>query len=604
MPSPSSATTTRSSSPAEIRIATSDARVLGHVGQGLPQDGEHRVGHRTGRDAIDRTGDGDPRVETESRTELVDEIEHLGVQTILLIGLLHVEDRLAELADRRVDALYGLTNPGHRFGPPHQAGGALEGEPDGEQPLNHRIVEVARDAVTVLHQGVIPDERVQPRVLYGDAGCERQREGQLLVVFGELGGSRLVGEVQVPVHLAVDADRYPEKGRHRRMVRRDPEAVLVVGDVRQSKRLLVGDKCAQHAPAGGPRPDHLLVLLTEPDGTELVQGASVAGQDAERTVSGADEVARHLHDATKHDGQVELRVEDEHRLDQSPKLRGVGNPVERLHDRQATHRVRVRNERTLVRHRRDRVRTPSHRRRDTLSHRGAAANVGNRSFPWQYGSVGIRVFVLDDHELVRTGLRTLLHDEDDMEVVGEAGTARDGLRLIGQLNPDVAILDVRLPDGNGIEVCREIHSSAPFVRSLMLTSYSDDEALFSSIMAGASGYILKEVGSGDLLGDIRRVSEGVSLLDPDLTQELFDRLRKDKEAESRLTVLTPQERRVLEFIAQGQSNRQIARELYLAEATVKNYVSSLLSKLGMRRRTEAAVYAAVLAERRASLREF
>ena len=162
----------------------------------------------------------------------------------------------------------------------------------------------------------------------------------------------------------------------------------------------------------------------------------------------------------------------------------------------------------------------------------------------------------------------------------------------------MAILDVRLPDGNGIEVCREVQSVAPQVRCLMLTSYSDDDALFSSIMAGASGYVLKEVGGGDLLGDIRRVSQGMSLLDPVLTQELFDRLRKDQEAESRLTVLTPQERKVLELIAQGQSNRQIAEQLFLAEATVKNYVSSLLSKLGMRRRTEAAVYAAVLAERK------
>ncbi len=216
--------------------------------------------------------------------------------------------------------------------------------------------------------------------------------------------------------------------------------------------------------------------------------------------------------------------------------------------------------------------------------------------------MGIRVFVLDDHELVRTGLRTLLEDEDDMEVIGEAGTVADGVRLIRQLEPDVAILDVRLPDGSGIEVCREIQSSTPFVRCLMLTSHSDDDALFSSIMAGASGYVLKEVGSGDLLGDIRRVSKGASLLDPALTQELLDRLRRDQEAESRLTVLTPQERRVLELIAQGQSNRQIAQELFLAEATVKNYVSSLLSKLGMRRRTEAAVYAAVLAERRATPR--
>ena len=194
--------------------------------------------------------------------------------------------------------------------------------------------------------------------------------------------------------------------------------------------------------------------------------------------------------------------------------------------------------------------------------------------------MAIRVFVLDDHELVRTGLRTLLEAEDDMEVVGEAGAAEQGLRLIRELSPDVAILDVRLPDGNGIEVCREIQSTNPQVRCLMLTSYSDDDALFSSIMAGASGYVLKEVGGGDLLGDIRRVSQGMSLLDPVLTQELFDRLRKDQEAESRLTVLTPQERKVLELIAQGQSNRQIAEQLFLAEATVKNYVSSLLSKLG------------------------
>ena len=211
----------------------------------------------------------------------------------------------------------------------------------------------------------------------------------------------------------------------------------------------------------------------------------------------------------------------------------------------------------------------------------------------------IRVFLLDDHELVRTGLRTLLDGESDMEVIGEAGTAQQGLQLITELEPDVAILDVRLPDGNGIEVCREIQSTAPSIRCLMLTSYSDDDALFSSIMAGASGYVLKEVGSGDLLGDIRRVSQGMSLLDPALTQELMDRLRRDQEAESRLTVLTPQERRVLELIALGQSNRQIAEQLFLAEATVKNYVSSLLSKLGMRRRTEAAVYAAVLAERKA-----
>ena len=213
--------------------------------------------------------------------------------------------------------------------------------------------------------------------------------------------------------------------------------------------------------------------------------------------------------------------------------------------------------------------------------------------------MGIRVFVLDDHELVRTGLRTLLEGEGDMDVVGEAGTAKEGLQLIREIEPDVAILDVRLPDGNGIEVCREIQSVTPQVRCLMLTSYSDDDALFSSIMAGVR---LRAQGGrgGDLLGDIRRVSQGMSLLDPALTQRIVRPFTKDQEAESRLTVLTPQERKVLELIAQGQSNRQIAEQLFLAEATVKDYVSSLLSKLGMRRRTEAAVYAAVLAERKAT----
>jgi two-component system, NarL family, response regulator DevR len=211
--------------------------------------------------------------------------------------------------------------------------------------------------------------------------------------------------------------------------------------------------------------------------------------------------------------------------------------------------------------------------------------------------VTIRVFLLDDHELVRTGLRTLLDSEEDMEVVGEAATVEEGLSGIDALLPDVAILDVRLPDGNGIEVCREIRSLHPEIGCLMLTSYSDDEAQFAAIMAGAAGYVLKEIGGRDLVGDIRRVSEGESLLNPAITQELFSRLRREKEQASRMSELTPQERKVLELIAQGKSNRQIAEEIFLAEGTIKNYVSRLLSKLGMQRRTEAAVYATRLAER-------
>jgi DNA-binding NarL/FixJ family response regulator len=211
----------------------------------------------------------------------------------------------------------------------------------------------------------------------------------------------------------------------------------------------------------------------------------------------------------------------------------------------------------------------------------------------------IRIYVLDDHELVRTGLQTLLECEEDMDVVGQGSTAQQGLEEIATLQPDVAILDVRLPDGSGIEVCREIRSLYPDIACLMLTSYADDEALFSAIMAGAAGYVLKEIGGSDLIGDIRRVSQGASLIDATLSKDIFDRLRKSQKTEARLSSLSPQERRVMDLIAQGRSNRQIAEEIFLAEKTVKNYVSSLLSKLGMQRRTEAGVYAAILAERRA-----
>ena len=211
----------------------------------------------------------------------------------------------------------------------------------------------------------------------------------------------------------------------------------------------------------------------------------------------------------------------------------------------------------------------------------------------------IRVFLLDDHEVVRRGLRDLLEAEDDLEVVGEASTAEEALGRIPPTQPDVAVLDVRLGDSDrdGVEVCREIRSAHPEVRCLMLTSFADDEALFAAIMAGASGYVLKQVRGNDLIDAIRRVGRGESLLDPILTGKVLERLRTKPE-EDELGVLTDQERRILELIAEGHTNRQIAETIFLAEKTVKNYVSNLLAKLGMSRRTEAAAYAARLAERR------
>jgi two-component system, NarL family, response regulator DevR len=202
----------------------------------------------------------------------------------------------------------------------------------------------------------------------------------------------------------------------------------------------------------------------------------------------------------------------------------------------------------------------------------------------------IRVFLMDDHEVVRQGLRYLLESEEDIEVVGEASTAAEAVAGIGTTQPRVAVLDVRLPDGNGVEVCREVRSSYPNVACLMLTSFADDEALFDAIMAGASGYVLKEVRGTELVNDVRRVAGGHSLLDPALTERIIKRI-KNRNDEDKASRLTSQEQRILDHIAEGLTNRQIAAAMYLSEKTVKNYVSNLLSKLGMSRRTEAAVYA-------------
>jgi len=209
----------------------------------------------------------------------------------------------------------------------------------------------------------------------------------------------------------------------------------------------------------------------------------------------------------------------------------------------------------------------------------------------------IRVFLLDDHEVVRRGVRELLETADDIEVVGEAATATDAVARAVATSPDVAVLDVRLPDGNGIEVCRDLRSLLPDVRCLMLTSFTDDEALFDAIMAGASGYVLKEVRGAELVDSIRDVAAGRSLLDPLATARIVERIRTPPR-DALTASLSPQESTILDHLADGHTNREIAAEMFLAEKTVKNYVSNLLGKLGMNHRTQAAVYAARLAERR------
>jgi two-component system, NarL family, response regulator DevR len=206
----------------------------------------------------------------------------------------------------------------------------------------------------------------------------------------------------------------------------------------------------------------------------------------------------------------------------------------------------------------------------------------------------IRVYLLDDHEVVRQGLRALLESAGDIEVVGEAGTATEAASRIPALRPDVAVLDARLPDGSGIEVCRTVRAVDPAIKGLVLTSYDDDEALFAAIMAGASGYVLKEIRGNDLVEAIRQVAAGNSLIDPSLTARVLERVRNPHATAPELAQLTEQELKLLALIAEGLTNRQIGERMFLAEKTVKNYVSSILAKLGLERRTQAAVLASKL----------
>lgn len=206
----------------------------------------------------------------------------------------------------------------------------------------------------------------------------------------------------------------------------------------------------------------------------------------------------------------------------------------------------------------------------------------------------IRVYLLDDHEVVRQGLRFLLEAAGDIEVVGESGSAEDATHRIPALRPHVAVLDARLPDGSGIEVCRSVRAVDPSINALILTSYDDDEALFAAIMAGAAGYVLKEIKASDLISAVRHVAGGHSLIDPTLTSRVLERVRNGPATAPELAELTDQELKLLGYIAEGLTNRQIGERMYLAEKTVKNYVSSILAKLGLERRTQAAVLAAKL----------
>ena len=230
-----------------------------------------------------------------------------------------------------------------------------------------------------------------------------------------------------------------------------------------------------------------------------------------------------------------------------------------------------------------------------MSHKAGTAQAGPATATTTAGETQtpgpIRVFLLDDHEIVRRGIKELLESEGDIEVVGESGLAQEAMERIPALRPSVAILDGRLPDGSGIDVCREVRSVDPSIATLILTSYDDDEALFAAILAGASGYVLKQVRGNDFVETVRRVAAGQSTLDPSVTPRVLERLRNGPRADPELDALSAQEQRILDLIGTGLTNREIAERMNLAEKTVKNYVSSVLAKLGLRSRTQAAIFA-------------
>ncbi|WP_414482088.1 response regulator [Limnochorda sp.] len=203
----------------------------------------------------------------------------------------------------------------------------------------------------------------------------------------------------------------------------------------------------------------------------------------------------------------------------------------------------------------------------------------------------IRILIVDDHEVVRIGLRSLLERIGQFEVVGEAASAQEAIELARSRKPDVVVMDIRMPDGSGIEACRAIRSENEAIKVIMLTSYTDDEAIFASVMAGASGYVLKQIGSHELVEAIRTVAAGGSLLDPSITGKVLERMRGMSREQQQHEKLTDQELRILRLIADGRTNKEIAEALYLSEKTVRNYVSSILSKLNLSNRAEAAAYA-------------
>ena len=427
-------------------------------------------------------------------------------------------------------------------------GEPLQGEPDGEEILDDGVMEIAGNPFAVFHHGQPAKLLLEPDAGDCGAGNRGERLDHLLVLLGE--PSRLLGQVQIAEDPVARPDRDPEERSHRWMVGRETARVGVVLDTVEANGLRFDDECSQHPATGGQWSDGFGQIVGDPDVDEFHQGP-VLPDHPERRVLCAGDLPRGLGRRGEQLGQVAGG--------------GYGGCT-------------------------------AYQSREPLGgYFGQTDQSTCTSFACivHIGEAPLRILLVDDHEIVRKGLRSLLDAETDLDVVGEAASAEEALRRVGFDSPDVVVLDVRLPDRSGIEACRDIRSAFPDVKVLMLTSFADEEALMSAILAGASGYLLKRIDSAALLDGLRRVGQGESLIDQEMVSKLFSALRGgDRVADPLLAKLSDQERKVLDLIAEGMTNREIAEQMFLSEKTVKNYVSNLLTKLGMSRRSEAAAYAA------------
>ena len=444
------------------------------------------------------------------RGQLVGQLDHGVAQPTRQRGLAELEDGGPDLGDRGVELIHRMLNAVVHLREIVQPGCAGQAHADGVDPLDHPVVEIPRNTVTVIEHAERPHALVQAMVLNRDACCQGKRFGQRLVLVAESFGTDLVGQIEVAKDLVSNLQRNPKKRRHRGMVRGKPVTVGMLADPSQTQVHGVGDQEPEDATTGRTGADGTLLLLVQPDGQELLEAGARFVEHAESAIAGADQRTGFRDHGPEQMGQIDVICDQEDRSQEPLKLLGIAHP---------------------------RVGHPPEPSDGSL--RSPACRPTLRR--WHNGLMSIRVFLLDDHELVREGIRSLLESDPDIEVVGEASTASEALTRVPLAKPDVAILDVRLEEGNGIEVCRDLRSANPELTCLMLTSFADDDALYASVMAGAAGYVLKQIKARDLIEDVKKVAKGESLMDPRAVARVVQRISNPPKTDSATDSLSPQE---------------------------------------------------------------